>query len=373
MGEVMAERQLGREQILAFRAAAQSLDRRRSTTELLDVVGACGVQDTPPGNAEISLAARLDLDAPAVQEGIRKKKLVVTWSLRGAPHVVPARDLGVFTLGACPAEGTIEGMWGQPEHALVEVEKAMVGAIGSKPRPKGEVSQAVTASLPKELTPWCPGCKVHHPNESVFRAAPLLGRLILASTAPVLLAKAKTWLDADAEGDVEALRAELLRRYLHCYAPTTSGQFAEWAGIAKSDAKSRWTAAADALVPVHTDRKAFVLEDDLDALERPVPSCGARLLPAKDAFLQARDRDLLFPEPADRKKVFRTLGGPGVVLHEAIPVGTWRGAAKGKRYEVTVEPFGRLSKAMMAELEEEAQRIARVRRHQSGCVVQARV
>ena len=369
----MAERKLSREQVLAFRAAAQSLDRRRPTTELLDVVAACGVQDTPPGNADVSLAARLDVDARAVQEGMQKKKLVLTWSLRGAPHVVPARDLGIFTLGARPADDTIERLWGQPQHALVDVERAMVAAIGPKPRPKGEVSEAVTASLPKELTPWCPGCKVHHPNESVFRAAPLLGRLILTSTAPVLIAKAKTWLGTDAEGDVEALRAELLLRYLHCYAPTTSGQFAEWAGIAKSDAKKRWTAVADALVPVHTDRKAFVLEDDLEALERPVGSCGVRLLPAKDAFLQARDRDLLFPQPANRKKVYRTLGGPGVVLHEANPVGTWRGAAKGKRYEVTVEPFGRLSKAVMTALEEEARRVARVRHHQNGYVVQARV
>ena len=47
-------------------------------------------------------------------------------------------------------------------------------------------------------------CKVDHPSESVFRVAPLLGRLVLTSTAPVL-AKAETWLGADAQGDVEVL------------------------------------------------------------------------------------------------------------------------------------------------------------------------
>ncbi|MCA1693176.1 MAG: winged helix DNA-binding domain-containing protein, partial [Actinobacteria bacterium] len=275
-------------------------------------------------------------------------------------------------LGALPAEGTKEGLWGQPEHALVEVEKAMVAAIKSKPRAKGEVSEAATASLPEDLAPWCRACNVHHPSESVFRAAPLLGRIVLTSTAPVLLARAKTWLGADIKGDVEALRTELLLRYLRCYAPTTSGHFAEWAGIAKSDAKERWASVADALVPVRTPRKAFVLEDDLDALERPVPSRGVRLLPAKDAFLQARDRDLLFPEPADRKRVFPILGGPGVVLREAIPVATWRGAAKGKRYEVTVEPFARLSKTVLAEVDEEAERVAHVRGHQSTDVVTKR-
>lgn len=78
-----------------------------------------------------------------------------------------------------------------------------------------------------------------------------------------------------------------------------------------------------------------------------------RALPAKDGFLQARDRDLLLPDAAHRKAVFPTIGGPGVVLHEAIPVGTWRGAVKGKRFELTVAPFGTLRKAVWAEVEAE--------------------
>lgn len=92
---------------------------------------------------------------------------------------------------------------------------------------------------------------------------------------------------ADAQGDLDVLRTESLRHYLRCYAPTTSGHFAEWAGITKSDAKPRWAAVADSLVAVWCERKGFVLEEDLDAVDQPPASTGARLLPAKDAFLQA--------------------------------------------------------------------------------------
>ena len=367
----MSDRRISRTQVLAFRAAAQALDRRRPVEDLLAVAGACGVQDTPPGNADVSLAARLDGDAPVVEQAVERRELALTWSVRGAPHVFPREDLAVFTLGARPADGTLEGLWGQPEHALVDVERAMVAAVGPEVRTKAEVSAAATASLPSELTPWCGSCNVHHPSESVFRAAPLLGRLVLTSTAPVLLARAETWLGADAAGDVERLRIELLRRYLHCYAPTTSGHFAEWAGIAKADARARWSAVADALVPVKGDRKAFVLEEDLDALDRPNPAAGVRLLPAKDAFLQARDRDVLFPEATHRKAVYPTLGGPGVVLHEALPVATWRGAARGKRYELTVAPFSKLTRAVRAGIEEEAQRVAHARGHDVAAVVEA--
>jgi len=217
----VAEQKVGRERVLAFRAAAQSLDRRRPMTELAGVVGACGIQDTPPGNADVSLAARLDIDGPVVKGAVAARDLVLAWSLRGAPHLFPPDDHAVFTLGACPADDTLDALWGQPEHSLVEIEKAMVRVIRSTSSPKGEVSAAVTAAVPAELAPWCAACKAHHPKESIFRATSLLGRLVLTSTAPVLLTRAKAWLGADAKGDIEVVRTELQARYLHCYASTT--------------------------------------------------------------------------------------------------------------------------------------------------------
>ena len=371
----MSEPTVSRERVLAFRAATMSLDARRPRSDLVEVAGACGIQDTPPGNADVSLAARLDIDGPVVGDAVENKEAVLTWAMRGAPHLVPPADHAVFTLGVAPADGTRQQLWGQPEHALVEVEKAMMAAVGSSSPTKAEVSGAVTRQLPAELAPWCKGCDVHHPDENVFRAAPLLGRLVLTGTAPVRLARARTWVGAEAKGDVEALRRELLVRFLHCYGPTTSGHFAEWAGITKTDARQRWTAVADALVAVRVDggdggrgHKAFVLEADLAALEGSRGS-GVRLLPAKDPFLQSRDRDLLFREAAHRKRAFPVIGGPGVVLSEAVPVGTWRGAAKSKRYDVTVEPFGKLSKAVLAQVEAEAERLAHVRGHSSATVV----
>ena len=369
----MAGRRVTRAQVLAYRAAAQALDRRRPATDLLQVTGACGVQDTPPGNADVSLAARLELDGPVVEKAVAAKELALTWSVRGAPHVFPPTHLPVFTLGARPADGTLERLWGEPERALVEVEQAMVDVIGTEPRSKAEVSSAATAAVAPELAPWCASCKVHHPRETVFRAAPLVGRLVLTSTAPVVLARAETWLGADAHGDVAALRTELLRRYLHCYGPTTAGHFAEWAGITPSDARERWAAVAGELVAVEGEGKGYLLHEDLDALLRPPPSTGVRLVPAKDAFIQGRDRGVLLPDPAHRKAVFPTLGGPGVVLHEAMPVGTWRGTAKGGRYEVTVAPFATWPKAVWTEVEAEAGRVARVRGREAAAVVQIAV
>ncbi len=364
----MFDRRIGREQVLAFRARRHSLVERRQRADLLDVVGTCAFQDTPPGAADVALAARLDLDGPVVADAVASKELVLNWSLRGAPHVFPRDDLSVFTLGARPAEGTLRALWGQPEHALVEVEQAMVAALRS-PRTKAEVSGAVTRAVPADLAPYCRRCEVHHPHESVFRAAPLLGRIVLAGTSPVTLARAATWLDADAAGDIGALRTELLVRYLRCYAPTTSGDFAEWVGITKSEAKARWEAVVDGLVPVDTGKRRYILEQDLQALVGAEPVLGVRLLPSKDVYLQARDRELLIPDKGDRTAVFTTLGGPGVVLVNGEPAGVWRGAAKGTRYDLRWRPFGNSGKGVAAAIAGEAERVARARGHESAAVV----
>jgi hypothetical protein len=360
--------EVDRVKVLAYRAAAHGLDHRRSVDQLVDVVSTVGVQDTPPGNADTSLAARLDSNGPIAADAVASKTLVLTWSLRGAPHLIAPEDLPVFTLGVQPEAGTRADLCRAPEHALVEVEKGMVKALARGPRSKGDVSSAVTTMVPEELAPYCRACDVHHPNENPFRGAPLLGRIVLTSTAPVTLVSAKSWLGHDTTGDIAALRTELLLRYLHCYAPATPASFAQWAGITGADAKARWAAVKDAVVKVG---RGYVLEEDRIALERPEPVSGVRLLPNKDAFLQARDRDLLFPDPAHKKAVFPMLGGPGVVLSDAVPVATWRGAAKGKRYEVSVRPFGTLKKTVMAEIEAESQRIALVRRHEASSVTLA--
>lgn len=356
----MEDRRVAREQILAFRAARHSLDARRPPTALADVAAACGIQDTPPGSADVSLSARLDLDGPIATDAVASKRLALTWSVRGAPHLVPVDELPVFTLGARPDVETITKLWRQPEDSLAAIEKAMVAALRGGARTKGEVSAAVASALP-DRSPFCRACDAHHPNETVFRAATLLGRIVLASTAPVQLVKAKTWLGHDITGDAVTARTELLVRYLHCYAPTTAADFATWAGISAPEARARWDAVADRLVPVKALKRAFVLEEDLDALTSAELPKGVRLLPNKDAYLQARDRDVLVPDAAQRKAVFTVLGGPGMLLVDGAPAGTWRASAKGRRDEINVTATADLSTRARAALEEEAARLAAAR------------
>jgi hypothetical protein len=140
---------------------------------------------------------------------------------------------------------------------------------------------------------------------------------------------------------VEDAGGALARRFLTLYGPSTPSLFAKWAGISPAHAKALW-ARAGAVEPVVLEgKKAWVLADDVGVYTDPPEVRGVRLLPGYDAFLAARDRELLLPEEAHRKRLWTMLGNPGAVLQDGRIAGVWRAAKKGRRLVVTAEPFGR--------------------------------
>jgi hypothetical protein len=107
---------------------------------------------------------------------------------------------------------------------------------------------------------------------------------------------------------------------------------------------------------------------DTDALESPPAAEGIRLIPPGDPFLQKPNRLLLAPRPEQRKRLFRPVASPGAVLKDGRLAGLWRVKAKGSTAELTVEKLGRLSRG---DLEQEAQRVAELRRAAKAVVVLA--
>ena len=99
-----------------------------------------------------------------------------------------------------------------------------------------------------------------------------------------------------------------------------------------------------------------MLVEDLDALRAAATSDGpptVRLLGPYDLFLQARDRDLLVPDPKVRGTVWPVLGRPGVVLADGGLVGTWRPRAKGRVLHLDVTPWGRWSRVVRDGVDEQ--------------------
>ena len=139
--------------------------------------------------------------------------------------------------------------------------------------------------------------------------------------------------------------------------------FAAWAGLHAKHARALWDRAG-ALAEVQVEgKKAWLLADDENVLGAPPAARGVRLVPGMDPYLSMRDRELLAPDPALRKRLWRPLGNPGAVLVDGVLAGLWRPAKKGTRLIVNVEL---LNGAAEDALTAEAERLAPFRGAESG-------
>jgi hypothetical protein len=155
-------------------------------------------------------------------------------------------------------------------------------------------------------------------------------------------------------------RAELLRRYLHCYGPSTRGDFAAWAGIHAGDTCPWWSLVEDELTQVEFGGTAWILTEDLDALgSAPMPK-GVRLLPPRDPYTQMRDRDTIIDNKYHRD-VWKPVGEPGTVLAGGRITGTWRQRKSGRNLTITIKTFGSLPDRDRKSLQREAEQVAPLR------------
>ena len=67
---------------------------------------------------------------------------------------------------------------------------------------------------------------------------------------------------------------------------------------------------------------------------------------------------MLVPDPGLRKRIWASLGGPGMALVDGEVAGLWRPRKKGKRLDVELEPLRTLTKAEREALAAEAGRLA---------------
>lgn len=375
-----------REQVLAFRIRAQGLDRSATRTSDLPVLD-LGVQDGPGDAAALALAARLadptaldlvgtaapDSD-PAGSDGTGG--LTAIWSFRGAPHLHRSGELEALARALWPrddedaahrvngysAELRAAGLAGLP--AFRAAADAMAEVV-REPLTKGEVSAAVTRLVPEGLSSWCRGCGATHVFDQVLRAAALpAGAAIVPGRTPLTLAPLP-----GRPGRPERMSGVegLIERYLRLHGPAGPGEAGGFLGMARATAQAGWPGG---LAEVRLQgRSRWIPEATLPDLTGAAAEPGVRLLPRSDPYLQARDRDLLVPERARQKEIWRILGNPGAVLSGTEIAGVWRMKTAGKRLAVTVQPFGKLTAAERREIGTEAQRIALVRRR-SGVTVE---
>src|SRR5918996_3657428 len=314
-----------RARILAFRLASHNLTERLGSRSLAKAAVACGIQETPTGSAAVALAARVDRLTPAARERAlgRDRTLVQLWSLRGAPHIVPARDLGAFTAGAMPVDRAsfdvflggwtkpIAGAGLDPFDLLDRMATAARSLLDGKTLDVNELRDALLRRVRPLSRITRPKEARHDMPEPLYRALGLTGKVCIVEGRGTdsVMARTDQWLKTrPPTANPTTARAELARRFLHCYGPATAERFAEWTGRSPKDAKTAFGLLADELVQVDLGAKqrGWLLASDTKAAGvTPSPS-GVRLLPMRDPYLHQRDRATVLPDATARKKVWQS-------------------------------------------------------------------
>jgi hypothetical protein len=379
-------------QALAFRLQNHHLAQRLPAEALLDAAAACGIQNSPPGSAAISLHARIAGFTPSgLQQALAvEKSLLQVWCMRSAPHLIPTRDLAIFTTGLLAQDedalrffmrGSLAHLerFGLSASQIVSWTAATLpgvlhGRSPTKDELGRELARRVLAYLPEEMLDlWTApdGMRQNTYGESLVRFALNAVALQGAFCLPPLAGRAASFILTDewlgslpAVLSVEQARRGLVRRYLHCYGPSTPAHFAAWAGIAPQQATASWELARPELVQVSFDgRRAWLLQADLEQIETAQPAQGIRLLPPHDPLLSLRDRATLIADRSLHASIWRLAGSPGVILADGRVVGTWRSHKVGKRLKIAVERFEPSGAGMQTGIEVEAMALARLQ----GC------
>lgn len=369
----MAER-ASREQVVAYRIAAQALHRPASDLIKLAVLD-IGVQDSGAESARLAFDARLPRTPPADRIG-PDEPLALVWSLRGAPYVHRRADLdrvagALWPLSEADAAARMDSSSSMRKAKLPVLDGyaqavTELRRIVRKPMGKGAVSAELTKAVPPAMTRNCRVCKATHVFELPLRMGSLSAGLELEpQTAPPVL-RPRPRARRIAQTDVSALQ-ELVHGYLALLGPASQADVAGYLGMRRADLVGLWP---DGLAQVEVDgRTGFLPEAQLPALRKPPAPDLVRLLGPFDPYLQARDRDVIVPDTSVHKALWPVLGRPGVVLADGEVVGTWRTRGSGKRLTVTVEGFVPLPPPIRRAVEEEAQRVAAVRGVPEAAVV----
>jgi DNA glycosylase AlkZ-like len=179
---------------------------------------------------------------------------------------------------------------------------------------------------------------VHHYETALWQAQPRGRFMVIAEPKPHV--------------PVEA-RAELIRRYLAAFGPSSLRDISAWSMMHVPELKAS-LALLEPLRRFRDEQGRELFDVPRGLLPDPDTSAPVRFLPKWDNVLLAwADRTRVLPEQY-RKRVIRMNGDVAqTFLVDGFVAGTW--AAEGGR--VAVEPFAKLSRAAQREVKEETERL----------------
>ena len=332
----------------------------------------CGAHAQVLSAAELSLALRIH---GATRTDVRRalwddRSLVKTYGPRGTVHLLPTRDLSMWTgaLSAIPTQSPFpEGVRLTPDQT-----DQVVGAIATALADAELTVDELTGAVVDLAGPWAgervmPAFQDLWPRwRQAVSTAAHRGVLCFGQNRGrrVTYTNPRRWLPGFAPAPEDDAVAELLHRYLRAYGPATSRQFAQWIGAPPAWAAGQFRKHRRELTEVDFEgTPAWLASADAEVSAGDAPTHGVLLLPYFDAFVVgSQPRDRLFPGRAAGRALAPSgqAGNFPVLLVDGEVAGVWHQRRSGRKIEITVEPLTPLTARRRRALEVQAGRIGEI-------------
>ena len=341
-------------QVHAFRLERHHLMHRAPKQDLTRVVGEIGgVQAQVMSAAELQVGVRVDCKVTDVRDALWKRKtLVKTWLMRGTLHLVPSKDLPLFTaaMSAFGIRNTNAWLkWMQ----ITEAElTSLIDAIGRALDGQALTREELIAKVGKGRSERAQAA-MKSGWGGILKPVARQGLLCFGPSRgqSVTFVRPEKWLGSWREMDPDAALTVLARRYLRAYGPATKSDFTRWWGTWPGVGNRAWAGLAGDLAPVSIDgQRADMLAADVTRVKKLPTGGSVQLLPAFDPYVMGHSSREHIVEAAHQSKVSRVAGWiSAVVLVDGRVVGTWSHVAVKDTLRITIEPFQRLKASTTAE------------------------
>ncbi len=330
----MTARELGRATL------ARQLLLERTPLGVVEAVEAlAGMQAQEPRPPHIGLWSRLaGFEPAALLSALRERAVLRAPLWRGTLHLVSAADFAALRGPCAPALALAAR--GQAQRAGIEparvVEVARAG-LSRRPHTQAQLRELMAGSFP--------GADAR----ALAYVARMLVPLALEPSADEWGFPRDPALAPAEHGRGTA--AELVRRYLAAFGPSSRADIADWSGLRVAD----FGPALELLEPLRRFRDETGREL-LDVQRAPLPPADTpapvRFLPKWDNTLLAHaDRRRVLPEELRKAVIAKNGDVTQTVLVDGIVAASWAADPKGK---VTVTPFAPLPRTARRAVDDEA-------------------
>jgi Winged helix DNA-binding domain len=308
--------------------------------EVVRWLGAMQAQDYPQALWAIGVRLRSATVAD-VERAISEGKIVRTWPMRGTLHFVPPEDarwmLKLSASRILARDGRrLEQL--ELDGGILERCKELFSEAlrGHKRLSRPEMMQLLEEAGISTQKQRGYHILWYLSQDALICPGPMQGK----QQTFVLLDE---WVPDSRELSREESLAELARRYFASHGPATAHDFAWWAGLTVTEARSGLEAAMPELVSEKIKGKDYWMADDAPG-HAARDGSSVHLLPAYDEYLLGyKDRGAVL-DVDDALKVVPGKNGvffPTIVVGGRV-VGTWKRKLKKNSVDITLSPFSHL-------------------------------